>query len=216
MTKKQFNLLSETFPHLPYMSYIFELRRQLKGCKSVLDIGCGVGSPVRFVDSTHTVGLDGYSPALKEAEARGTHHEFALGDATELDKKFKDCQFDACVALDLIEHLTEKEGLKLIKEMERIAKKRVIIFTPNGYIPQESHDGDLQAHHSGWDADYMKKLGYTVYGMYGLKSLRGETHNLKIRPKVLGGLIAEMSHYSYTRTRPEKAAAIFCVKELGK
>ena len=63
-------------------------------------------------------------------------------------------------------------------------------------------------------ADEMRSKGYRVLGMYGPKSLRGEYHMIKRNPRAFWLLVSLMGHYLRTRTRPEKAAAIFCVKEF--
>ena len=119
------------------------------------------------------------------------------------------------MALDLIEHLTKEDGLKLIRDMETIAAKKIVIFTPSGFLSQPSHDGDLQEHLSGWEPEEMRKLGFQVLGMQGPKFLRGEEHQHKYRPKQFWGIISALGHYFYTRRRPERAAAMLCVKTLG-
>jgi hypothetical protein len=123
-------------------------------------------------------------------------------------------QFDCCVALDLIEHLTKEEGHQLIRDMERIASKRVLLFTPNGFLGQSGKGDDLQQHLSGWEAGEMRSLGFTVAGMHGHRFLRGEQHRHRFRPRVLSGLLSVLTHYLYTRSHPEVAAAILCIKDV--
>ena len=58
---------------------------------------------------------------------------------------------NACVALDVIEHLVKPDGIKLMRDMETIAAKKVIFFTPCGFLPQHhTTNDDLQEHLSGW------------------------------------------------------------------
>ena len=71
----------------------------------------------------------------------------------------------------------------MVLDMERLASKLVVIFTPNGFLPQKSKDGDLQQHLSGWTAQEMREHGYNVIGMFGRKSLRGEYHRLVHQPR---------------------------------
>jgi len=99
--------------------------------------------------------------------------------------------------------------------MERLATRRVVISTPNGFLPQRSKDGDLQEHLSGWSAEDLRSYGYRVLGMYGPKSLRGEYHRIKYQPRAFWALVSVLGHCLQTRTHPEKAAALFCVKELA-
>jgi hypothetical protein len=98
--------------------------------------------------------------------------------------------------------------------MERIASRKILIFTPNGFLRQQSSNGDMQAHLSGWDAHEMQALGFTVVGMHGHKFFRGEHHEHRFHPRSLSGVASQMSHYLYTRSHPEKAAAILCVKSV--
>lgn len=191
-----------------------EVQRTLRGCQSVLDVGCGNMSPLRFLKGLHTVGMDGYPPALEEARKNETHDEFILGDVRSLDTLVKGRKFDACIALDVIEHLPKEEGWKMLDAMEALANRRVIIFTPNGFIPQKSKDGDLQEHLSGWTAPEMRARGYEVHGMYGPKHLRGEYHRIKRNPRAFWVLVSIAMHYLSTRAKPEASAAIFCTKTI--
>jgi SAM-dependent methyltransferase len=191
------------------------LRNALLNCDSVLDVGCGVSPVMRDLDIPHTVGVEDYAPSFAEARRRNTHDQLVQCDVRELSRHFRPRQFDACVALDVIEHLTKPDGLKLIEDMERIAKKRVVFFTPSGFLPQHhSSNDDLQQHLSGWEAAEMEAKGYRVMGLLGPKRLRGEYHTLKRGPAVFWGFVSLVGHCVWTRRRPEKAAAILCGKTL--
>src|SRR6266699_3245894 len=187
-----------------------ELRSTLRGSQTVLDVGCGNGSPLRFLPKGHLVGLEGYAPAVEEARRARTHDEYFAGDVKRLGEVFPNRRFDACVALDVIEHLQKDDGWRMLADMERLATRRVIIFTPNGFMPQRSQHGDLQEHFSGWTAEDMRQRGYRVLGMLGAKPLRGEYHQIRYRPRIFWSVVSTLSHYCYTRARPESAAAIFC------
>jgi hypothetical protein len=102
-----------------------------------------------------------------------------------------------------------------MRQMERIAVKRVVLFTPNGFLPQDHRvPGDLQAHLSGWGPAEMSGYGYRVFGLLGPKSLRGAHHVLIRRPAVSWGLVSLLGHFLWTRRHPGTAAAILCVKNL--
>ena len=132
----------------------------------------------------------------------------------ELTKHFKDKSFDCVVALDLIEHLTKEEGAKLLKDIERIAKKKVVIFTPNGFVPQGEYDGNTyQIHKSGWGFKEMEKKGYKVYGLNGLKVLRGEYAKVKLKPEALWERISYGSRL-LTKAIPSASYQILAVKSV--
>jgi len=204
----------QTLSKISVLALVKEIRSELRGCHTVLDIGCGGTSPVRLLSNHHLVGLDGYEPALEQARRHQTHDEYVLGDVKDIGEIFSERRFDACVALDVIEHLQKEDGWRLLETMERLATQRVVVFTPNGFVPQHSKAGDLQEHLSGWTAEDMGSRGYRVLGMYGPKSLRGEYHEVRYRPKVFWVIVTLLAHFVYTRRHPEKSAAIFCVKNV--
>jgi SAM-dependent methyltransferase len=192
---------------------LLELRHALKDCHSVLDVGCGSSSSLRHFGFKSLTGIEGYFPDAEKARKNATHDELLHGDVRQLEKFFQPGRFDACVAMDVIEHLTREDGMELIRDMERIASKKIVFFTPSGFLPQgHTENADLQQHLSGWEPAEMKSLGYSVIGMLGPKSLRGEYHVLRRRPKIFWGLVCILAHFIWTRWRPAGAAAILCVK----
>jgi SAM-dependent methyltransferase len=199
-------------PALP--SLVGQLQVALSGCETILDVGCGTGSPLRFVRRGRLVGLDGFEPAVTEARLLRTHDEYFVGDVRRLDNLFSNRRFDACVALDVIEHLPKEDGWRMLEAMERLAQKRVVLFTPNGFVPQKSKNGDLQEHLSGWTTADFSSRGYKVLGMCGPKSLRGEYHIIRRKPRALWALASLLADYAHSRHHPESAAALLAIKDL--
>lgn len=189
------------------------LRNVLADCENVLDVGCGNSMNMRWLGVKNPVGIDGYSVSCERARQLNTHDEIICGDVRKLDDHFQPGQFDAVIALDVIEHLPKEDGFRMIEQMERIARRKVIFLTPSGFLPQHRFDhNDLQEHLSGWEAAEMEQRGYKVIGLLGPKGLRGEQHVLKGSPKIFWGLVSLLGHIFWTRSRPEKAAAILCIK----
>lgn len=193
--------------------YILELRRVLKGCRTILDVGCGTASPARFVPAERT-GLDAYKPALDFARKAGAYEHLIQGDVCDLVRYCAPKTFDSVTALDLIEHLSEADGIKLLNDMESIARKRVVVFTPNGFMPQGRKEaGDLQEHVSGWETNDFKVRGYRVYGMHGLKRLRNGV-NLAHRPRVVWAVVSLLTQLCYCRNHPDSAGSLLAVKTM--
>ena len=104
-----------------------------------------------------------------------------------------------------------------------MGQKKIIITTPNGFIPQKEVDfNPLQKHKSGWTVKEMKKLGFTTKGLAGLKFLRDNseketmndnnlTASIKYSPKLFWFTFATFSQI-FTYLFPEKAFELFCVK----
>lgn len=76
--------------------------------------------------------------------------------------------FDVVLASQVIEHLAKKDSLRLLEKLEKIAKKKVILATPKGFVKYDPFevmdDNKLQIHKSGWEIEEMNKMGYIVYG----------------------------------------------------
>ncbi len=198
------------------IAFKLALRKVLKSCESVLDVGCGASMTLRQLGLPHTTGIEGHQPALEEARRRHTHDRLVLGDVRNLTAYFQPRQFDACVALDVIEHQTKADGLRLMEQMERIAARRVVLFTPNGFLPQgHLAPGDRLAHLSGWEPAEMERCGYRVVGFLGPKKLRGERHRLNRRPALFWGLVSLAGHFLCTWRQPAQAAALLCYKTVG-
>ena len=182
-----------------------ELDRNLRDCSAVLDLGCGPISPVGALKYLTTrVGVEPFGPYL------------------ELD--FEPRSFDAENMIDDIEHMTEEDGLNALRLAEKWARKKVIINSPNGYIPQKSLDGNpLQEHKSGWSYSKMKELGYISRGLAGPKWLRQEVEaetmgddlltSIRFRPKIFWFIVATIFQ-PITFRFPKFAFSLMSVKSL--
>ena len=123
--------------------------------------------------------------------------------------------FDCVVALDLIEHVTKDDGLRLLEAIEAIARRKVVIFTPNGFLPQDAvGDNEFQRHLSGWEVDEMRGLGYRVLGMSGWKPLRGMQAEPSWRPRSVCERLSLVTEPLVER-RPQHAFQLMCVKDVG-
>ena len=194
---------------------MLELRAALAGCSSVLDVGCGPNSPLQHFGLPRLIGLEGWPPSAETARKNRTHHDLILGDLRDLDRLVQPGQFEACVALDVIEHLNKEHGLKFLQSLERGAARKVVLITPNGFLPQGHTDqGDLQCHLSGWEPAEMQARGYAVIGLLGPKPLRGPYHLLRFRPRLFWALVSLTAQLLWTRRNPAAAAALLCCKSL--
>jgi len=192
---------------------LFEnLRKELAGCNTVLDLGCGYDSPIQYCRVPFSVGVELFDPYLEESKKKGIHNEYIKADVRKIE--FRPRSFDAAVALDLLEHLTKDEGAELLCKMESWAKKKVVVFTTNGYLLQGPCDGNyLQEHKSGWRVDELGELGYKVCGINGWKRLRGYHGSAKYAPAFLWARISDLTQ-KITRRWPSQAFQLLAVKEI--
>lgn len=193
-----------------FLFFLFRLRRSLRDHKTVLDVGCGSTSAAQFLDARRT-GVDGHAPTVEAARKNGTHDEVRLMDIRNIASEFTPDSFEAVMALDVIEHLPKEEGFKLLKDMESIASRTVVIFTPNGFMPQSLPENDLQTHLSGWETDEFRGIGYKVYGMHGWKWLRDGVE-LRFRPKAFWAVVSLLTQLLFAYWFPATAASILAVK----
>lgn len=196
--------------------FYFVLRTHLNGYTSVLDVGCGSNSALQFVRlPMYKVGIDLYKKSVNVSKQKHIHDDYVIGDVRTLSKFFKRKSFDAVICIDVIEHLTTSEGLQLVKQMELIARRRVIFLTPNGFYHQHALEGNPhQVHKSGWRSALFRKMGYRVRGLRGLRILRDDHASIKLRPWFFWGaitFISEILFYPF----PELCFDIIATKTLS-
>ena len=147
-----------------------------RSAETILDVGCGQGYPIRLIrivmKPKKIVGVDLFEKYIKEARRAKLHDEYVVSDIRKM--KFPAKSFDVVLASHVIEHLKPSDASKFIKDLERIAKKQVIIATPIGEMYHPPVDGNhLQLHLSHFYPKDFKRLGYKTI-KYGWKWLLGE------------------------------------------
>lgn len=133
---------------------------------SVLDVACGLSLKSKFLPAQIRVGVDIFDEYFKHIES-DVPYVVVKYDVRKLRDIFMPKSFDLVIACDIIEHLEKDESFDMIKQMEEIAKKAVIIENPHGFVPQNidilGYGGhDVQTHRSAWEKGDLEKLGYKV------------------------------------------------------
>lgn len=193
------------------------LKRQFVSTDSVLELGAGRSSYIRNLDKDVSItAVDLHDASMEDAKKAGVYNEYVKADALRIDRVFKQASFDVVAAFDLIEHFEKGEGEELIRVMEKTARRRIIIFTPNGFMPQPAFDGNpFQEHKSGWGFEEMKAKGFRVYGINGLKCLTGMYALPRIRPRELGIFVRNISWVLLNLLGLQRtSSAILCVKDI--
>lgn len=211
-------LTEKARPYIPFTTLNTIGRSFDKQAQSILDVGCGNGWGMPFINKqkrSYTVGMDIFEPYLTYAKKQLTHDDYVLCDIHRLPVKRK--SFDIVMCLEVLEHLEKEEGRRLLEEMEAIAKRQVIISLPVGRFPQYPEVGDdpYQEHKSSWQPGELRSYGYKIRG-YGLP-LVGGAHGLLSRlPQPLSSVrrfiwivASSISYFA-----PELAGWMVCVKKL--
>ena len=159
-----FTFLYPIFHKLDYC-----LQKELKDCQTVLDLGCGPSSPLKNTKNIkYSVGVEIFKPYLNLSKKQKIHTKYLQKNILKLD--FPKSSFDAVILIEVLEHLSKKDGQKIIKLAQKWAKKKIIISTPNNFFPMGIVDNNqYQQHCSGWSKLELKKLGFKINGVSGLK-----------------------------------------------
>ena len=145
----------------------------------VLDLGCGIMHatldfiptyPKTRIQCGNLVGVDIYEPYLKFLEDRSI--KTVKWDLTNVPYPFEDKSFDVILLYDILEHIpTLEEVESILRESERIARKKILILTPNKFKKNEESvenvyemgRNPLQRHQLLIKRSFLRKNGYNVH-----------------------------------------------------
>jgi hypothetical protein len=159
--------------------------------KVIIDVGCGKGNLIKsqfdiddlMLVHSCSVGLDIFVPSL--LEARKIYDNVVHCDVRYLP--LRSASGDIVFATQILEHLEKNDGFNLIRDIEKISRKIIIISIPVGENPKQHLEDDnfWQAHISSWHPDEFKAMGFKVYGYEGARFFRGEQGSYRIKLKIL-------------------------------
>jgi len=159
------------------------VQKEISPDDTVLDVGCAIMAPISDVyyhEKTSLfgsaslkcktlVGVDIWKPYLDRIKHK---YIVVLLDLNSPDamKIFVDRSFDVVIALDSLEHIHESRVWSVVDHMERIAKKKVIIYTPRQFASNKENINDsflmgeniYQQHYSFLAPDVLRSRGYTI------------------------------------------------------
>ena len=162
----------------------------IKETEIVLDVGCGIVPINYFRPKLHIM----VEPWKEYTDILSCRHGddksvliIKLG-ALEALSALQTRSIDSIFLIDVIEHLDKDVGLKVIEEIERVARQQAVIFTPLGFMPQhvESEEkdawglsgGEMQEHKSGWlPNDFGSGWQFHVCERYHSRKVDGEANN---------------------------------------
>lgn len=150
--------------HKKFLGMIKEL---MKDAQSVLDIGCGVGATLKDFPCPIKIGVDAHGPYLEKARLATSFLPIKC-EAQRIGEIFLAKSVDCVSMIDVIEHMEKGVGYEVLAQAERIAVKRVIVFTPRGFFKQKAEDHyglggeSFQEHRSGWEIEDFTQRGYQV------------------------------------------------------
>jgi SAM-dependent methyltransferase len=162
-----------------YQKYLFSDLALLvsKSADSVLDAGCGNGFFLDILPShLRRVGVDRSGEILKDVK-----HEKYQADLSELP--FGDAAFGTVFCTDVLEHTSSETSLlKIVKELRRVAKDRLVISVPfrenldSGLLWCRSCGGAFHRNHHFWsfDSRFLETLAQAIGKEHAYAVLSGD------------------------------------------
>jgi len=191
------------------------LKRDLADCETILELGCGEHSPLLEIGYGYkTDAVDIYQPYISRHNTINDYHSSRVDNI--LDMGFPAKSYDAVVMLDVLEHLPRNKVYerKLFEQLESCARKRIIIFSPNGWRVNGEHDENLfQSHVSAWSPLDFQSMGFTVHGATSFIGLLGNHSEPKLHPYAVFLILAMLSQ-PYVYNHPYQAFHSYAVKEI--
>lgn len=206
--------------NLPF-AYMWLLRNSIGNIKTILDLGCGEGSLMELLSKGRNwqiTGIDIYQKYIEMARKRNIYHKLIRGDLLKTIRKNNlKSKYDVVFFSQVIEHVTRSEGEKILNEIEKLAKKRIVVGTPRGFMEQPHEfldDNPHQVHKSGWSIEDFTSRGYKVYGVgfWPIWSYHGFGRNASnfrlVISNIISYLVSPLIYFF-----PKLGAGVIAVKE---
>lgn len=149
--------------------------------ESLLSLCCGIGYELRDLSTQDITAVDIAPQYISELHNHQPNVKTFVNDAYDYIKNAESDSVDVISIIDGIEHLTHDKGLEVIANMKRVARKEILLFTPDGYLKNEPHNAwgiegadEHQTHKSGWSALELKDLGFEILETFDNVSQHGE------------------------------------------
>jgi len=132
--------------------------------KKVIDFGCGKGE-WGFLIKTHIepnvwiTGIDIHKKYLDLLSKFKIYDKIINADFLKYDFNEK---FDVALMMEVLEHLSFEEGLKLIKIARDCTKEAIFISTPINEPQDAMEDNPREKHISEWDCPILESLGFKI------------------------------------------------------
>ena len=132
----------------------------------MLDLGCGDGEfglilRTRLKLLEYTVGLD--IDVENVRKSKNKYHDVILGDVRK--PPFRDNSFDVVCMFEVLDHLEKRDAIKVLDNLEKLAKRLVILSCPHGSPRGVREETNIwQRHRSDWFPNELRSKGYKVLG----------------------------------------------------
>jgi len=164
-----------------------EILKRIVQAGQVVDIGCGI-CPQNLVEPQLHLCVEPHKTYVDTLQSlHGSNDRLLVINATwdQAMALLPSKSVDAVYALDFIEHLSKEDGIRFVREAERVARRQIVISTPLGFYPQSySEPGQVdrwgldgtewQHHKSGWlPEDFSPEWQFVICQEYFLSDQDG-------------------------------------------
>lgn len=207
---------------LPF-SYMKLLRDGIGETKTILDLGCEDGRLLDLLSdgkNWKVIGVDIFQKNVRQAAKRKIYFKAIRGDIVEISRKLirQKAKFDVVFCSQVIEHIDRQKGEELLSIVDKLARKRVIMGTPRGFMEQPEvflGNNPHQVHKSGWSEDDFRKRGYKVYGIgFGPVWSEEGLGRSYSKPSIILASIISYIASPIVYYFPFLAAGILCIKDI--
>lgn len=156
--------------------------------ESLLSLCSGIGLEFNNLSASDVTAVDISATYLIELNRNHSGVKTVASDALHYARVQPDNSVDVVTLIDGLEHMTKARGKELLGHIKRIARKKVLLFFPEGeaeggYLKNDPHNAwdiggqdEYQTHKSGWTKDEAIKLGFTLIAEAKETSQHGEPY----------------------------------------
>jgi SAM-dependent methyltransferase len=140
-------------------------------CTSALEVGCGDGNMLRRLPHcTPRTGIEIFAPYVKLDHPSNAGINFIFGDALDYLPRVQSSSYDLVLLMDIVEHFRKEDGWTVLRHADRIARKLVLLWIPEGLDPQSKEHycseqyayQPYQDHLSQWWREELEAFGFDV------------------------------------------------------
>lgn len=115
--------------------------------KTILDVGCGVGTYPDLLGKKYTwIGIEVFKPYIEKYKLKDKYDQLIIGDVLEVDLPEADC----VIFGDVIEHL-ERYQAEILMDIARNKYNHIVVSIPLGPWPQGAVNGNVyETHRYEW------------------------------------------------------------------
>ncbi|MCX7875603.1 MAG: glycosyltransferase [Melioribacteraceae bacterium] len=143
----------------------------IENSHKILDIGCGIGDYLVYTNAKQDVtAVEPHLPYIEKSKERTPWVKYFNEDALSFFSKVNE-QYDLILMIDVVEHLNEDEGFKLIEEAKKHCTGILFAQIPIGAHPQNEDHWNLngeywQTHRTDWDENKIINAKFSLYQIW--------------------------------------------------